>query len=162
MNGFSESWLVEHQRKIAQGRAAPVCATHAPPAPGALSFSLPKIMPSANKMLHLHHIKRWEYAKSLSSEVAAAIGWDWLAGHEPWERARVSITRRTLQLLDPDAQGTAAKVLIDTLLKRSTTHPWGLGVLVDDSPDRMALVLRQVRVAHRAEMGTDVSVERMD
>lgn len=96
-----------------------------------------------------------------ASEVAAAIGWNWLGGHTPWERARVTITRRALQLADADNLTGGVKALVDTMVKRSVTHPWSLGVFTDDSPDRMTLIVRQERVTHRADMGTDVTIERL-
>ena len=160
MTGFSEAWLAEHQRRITEYRGGPVESVIA--RPDRLTFTLPKPTLTLNKLLHMHPMVRSQYAKALSSEVAAAIGWGWLGGHRPWEHARVTITRRSIQLCDADNLMGGVKGLVDTLLKRSDTHPWGLGVFIDDSPERMVLVVRQEKVARRADMGTDVCVERLD
>ena len=159
MTVFTEAWLAEHQRKIVEYRGAPVESVIA--RPDKLTFTLPKPTITLNKLLHMHPMVRSKYAKTLSSEVAAAIGWNWLGGHRPWDRVTVTITRRSIQLADTDGATGGTKPLIDTLVKRSERHPWALGVFIDDSPDRMTLIVQQVRVTRRAEVGTDVVVEEL-
>jgi hypothetical protein len=56
---------------------------------------------------------------------------------EPWEKARIHITRFSSSKPDYGNLVESAKPLIDVLQPNSKRHPQGLGFIVDDSPDHL-------------------------
>lgn len=124
MTGFDDAWLRSYQAK----RAAPPSLDPALVS-AAISFTLPRPIPLLNELLRMHWSKRRKYQKALAAEVSALLP---PLNRPPLERATVTITRYSVGVPDPDA--VTPKSLLDVLLVRSTTHPAGLGVLVDNSP----------------------------
>ena len=92
-------------------------------------------------------------------EVKAALGAQRVA--VPMNRARVTIERWSIGTPDMDGLVGGTKDLIDALLPVSKTHPCGLGIIHDDAPAHMDLIVRGVRVSKRSEQCTVVVVEEL-
>ncbi len=148
MNGFDESWLRDYQLKRAREKLPRLDEVH---------FVLAKPIRTLNELIRMHWRDRGRYAKKLSAEIATlhtGIG-------EPFQRARVEITRYSIQEPDADGLTGGAKPLIDCLLVRSARHPHGLGYLVDDSPAHMELVVRHEKAEKRKDQRTVVKLTRL-
>lgn len=151
MRSFDESWLAEYRRKrAADGNYLP----------NTIEFSLPVVTPTLNALMRTHWGRRAEQQRTLSRMIAREVQ-PFLATSDTFERARVTITRRSVQLPDHDGLVGGMKQLIDCLLTRSTKHPNGLGLIRDDSPAHMELVAKSERVAKRDEQGMHVLIERL-
>lgn len=78
----------------------------------------------------------------------------------PFQRARITIVRRSVGHPDPD--GLSAKRLLDVLQPLSARHPTGLGIIIDDSAKCLGPTGAEIRAVHvtsRREQGTDVLIE---
>lgn len=149
MARFSEAWLKEYVSRRAQ--------TLPPldPAPILLTLKRPTI--TLNELLRLHWSTRGKLAKSISAELAKQLPAKQL-GRAPFERALVTITRYSVGVCDEDnLRGT--KILTDCLLPFSKTHPNGLGLVRDDSPQHMTQRIVPVVVATMAEQRTEIRIE---
>jgi hypothetical protein len=156
MNAFSEAWYRAHQAKMTAIRAEPVAAAASAPV---IEFCLPHATLLLNTLLRMHWSERRKYQRSLSAEIAALT----LARRpgEPFQWAKVTIARHSLQLPDADGLAGGMKPLLDCLLVRSTRHPDGLGFCVDDGPAHMELSVSSVRVKKQSEQRTHVRIERL-
>ena len=154
MTGFSESWLLDHQAKMAALRGLP-----AKPAPALIEFSLPFLLRLPNRTQGFHWSGGHAYRKLLLGPVAQALApWQ---GHQPMERARISVTRHTTRLPDPGAAMASLKPLVDLFLVKSKVHPTGLGVLVDDTPDRLELIAESIQVHSNDQKRTTIRIEKL-
>ena len=156
MHGFDESWLRDHQARMAQTKPSPAASVATA---NMIAFTLPKPTVLLNVLLRMHWADRTKHARALSQEIAALIPND--PYRKPFRRAAVLIRRMSIKLPDYDNAVGGAKLICDCLLKRSPTHPNGLGLLVDDDPEHMALTVECERVATRAEQRTIVTIERI-
>lgn len=91
-------------------------------------------------------------------EVKVALGTQRVAA--PFARAKVTIERRSVGTPDQDGLVGGCKDLIDALLPASKIHPCGLGIIRDDNPACMDLVVRGLKV-RRTEQCTVVVVEEL-
>lgn len=128
------------------------------PDPRRFSFTLPFALPSLNVSLRQHWAERSKNQKMLHMELLAAFGpryWP----RPPFEKARVTVTRISARTLDLDNLVASVKGLVDLFKPRSDRNPMGVGLMVDDRPDRCELISRQ-------EIGnlpqTMVVIEEMD
>jgi hypothetical protein len=69
------------------------------------------------------------------------LAW-WIRAHEqppkePWQKARIHITRHSSSKPDYGNLVESAKPILDVLQPNSKRHPQGLGFIVDDSPDHL-------------------------
>jgi hypothetical protein len=157
MNSFSDAWLVQHQAKMAAMRAEPVAV--AAPASELVEFVLPHATLLLNTLLRMHWTVRRKYQKSLAGEIAALTR-D-AAGHQPFDRASILVTRYCLQLADPDNLPSSAKCILDSIVVRSTRNPDGIGLIQNDTAAHITLEVRQVKVSKQAEQRTTVRIERL-
>ena len=116
-----------------------------PEAPREIAFALPFALDSLNKRLRQHWSARVGSDRNLAQEIMVALGGPRHYPRPPFNRARITIVRCGIQLLDPDGLPAAQKPLIDTLCVASTRHPVGLGIIVDDSARHIELVVTQQR-----------------
>lgn len=93
-------------------------------------------------------------------------GWAWdialrlmPARPEPLQRARVTIYRHSVGTLDQDNAVGGCKALVDVLKPPGKRNPHGMGLIVDDTPDCLELVVKQIKVARRSEQRTVVTIE---
>lgn len=137
-----------------------------------IRFSLAAPTPLLNVTLRQHWQKRRRSDQGLAWAVKVAI----MAGKqaippEPFQRARVTIIRRSTGTPDRDGLIGGVKGLVDCLLhpgpvrmvkgKPRALHPNGLGIVQDDDPACMELVVRAERVRSKAEIGTSVTIEEL-
>lgn len=148
MGGFDEAWLRSYTARRAA--AAPV------PATDAISFTLCRPTPLLNVLLRMHWRSRQMLARSISAEIARLV--PDLPGRQPLEHARVSVTRFSTQVPDQDNL-MGCKIMIDALLVLSKRHPNGLGLIRDDDPAHLTLVVQSERCATRREQRTEVVIK---
>ena len=110
-----------------------------------LAFTLPLLLPSLNVSLRQHWGERERFQKSLNLEVLAAIGGPRYLPRPPFERARITVVRVSTGQLDPDNLAGSFKALGDVLKAQSGRNPLGLGIIVEDTPNRIELVVTQTR-----------------
>lgn len=75
-------------------------------------------------------------------------------GHEPWERAVVTVTQRAVRLRDHDNFAASFKPGLDAIVRA--------GIIADDNPGCIDLVLRAEKVAHKADECVLVTIERKE
>ena len=127
----------------------------------AIEFVLPFLLPSLNSSLRQHWADRHRQAVTLHDEVMCACGGPRHYPRPPYARARVTVIRVSTGALDPDNAAASVKILLDVLKLRSEKNPLGLNFLTGDSPDRLELVVRQQKAAHRANQATVVKIEEL-
>jgi hypothetical protein len=123
-----------------------------------LSVSIPITAPTPNDLLRMHFRARGK----LQRKIAVALGWalkeqGWRPG-KPLLRAAVRIARYSPMEPDPDGLPGTAKMILDALQPPSERHPYGLGVIADDT--RAAVVPSVVHVGRRLRR-TDVEIEAL-
>jgi hypothetical protein len=94
----------------------------------------------------------------MSQEVMAAIGGPRYFPRPPWPRVRVTVVRCSFGQLDRDNLWASAKDLCDVLCERSSQHPTGLGICLDDTEAAMDLKVSQSN-APRGAGSTIVRIE---
>lgn len=72
----------------------------------------------------------------------------------PLPYAKITIVLKMIHLMDYDGAYTAVKPLLDALKDKG-----GAGVIVDDSPKYIDLLVKQEKVFHRAEEGVTMLIE---
>lgn len=120
------------------------------------------VTPTLNRSLRQHWRERLRDTRALAWEVRAALGRRGVPA-VPLERARVVIERRTAGT-QPDHDGLVGgiKGLLDCLLPcHEKRRPYGLGLVRDDSPQHLDLVVKGVRVARKADAGMLVTIEEL-
>ena len=159
---FSEAWLAAYQSKRAVDKGVERGNE-------ALSFTLPdKVVyrlkgglgttnpvPLLNEWQRMHWARRRKFQAALSAEIAKLI--PHALGRQPWRAVTLTIVRYSVGT--PDADAPVVKGLVDSLLVRSDTHPFGLGMVVDDSPEHLTLTVTAQRCATRAEQRTEVTIQ---
>lgn len=136
-----------------------------------IRFDLPDPTPLLNVTLRQHWQKRRQAGKGVAWDVRVAMAQAKQAiPPVPFKRARVTIIRRSVGTPDRDGLVGGVKALVDCLLHPGTPrlvrgkmrlpHPTGLGIVQDDGPAQMDLVVRAEKVA-RAAQGTTVIIEEL-
>jgi hypothetical protein len=152
--GFDQAWLAAHQAKMAAHRGEPIR-----PAPSLVEFSIAYPLKLPNTTNGRHWIAAHGYRKRLGEMVGEAVKpWN---GQQPMERARVTITRWSIGVCDADNLVSSVKPLLDLLLVRSKAHPHSFGLIRDDDPAHVELVVLPGKAASRKEQRTDVRIERL-
>ena len=123
-------------------------------------FKLPFALPSLNVQLRTHWAVRQRKQASMMQAVLVAIGGPRYRLSEPIPRARVQVQRYSSGTLDPDNLAASCKGLLDVLCRASTTHPYGLGFIEDDSPAHLELIVTQEK-CKRGMGSTVVSIAPM-
>jgi hypothetical protein len=146
--GFTQAWLRQYQSKH---QAAPLDT-------GPITFTLSKPTLLLNQLVRMHWTARGRYQRALAEEIASLV--PHIPGRQPLQHAVVTVERRSVGIGDQDGVIGGLKPMIDCLLVRSTRHPTGLGLILDDDPAHMTLIVRAIRVQKRAEQCTVVRIER--
>lgn len=160
---FSEQWLREHEARQAAykaQRAKLIQLTGGdPPDVDLVTFTLAKPFPLLNRTLRIHWAARRRQRRALADEIARLDVWP--VGAPVMLEAIVTITRYSIQEPDKDNLYGGAKGISDCLLVKSDIHPDGLGIVFDDSPSHMTLIVRSQVVRKRAEQRTEISIQRI-
>lgn len=104
-----------------------------------MRLEIPRVPPSPNNLLGAHWRHRAKNSELWRTEIAVAVHQAGGKPYRPWPRARVTIHRRSRGQLDPDNLVASMKPVIDGLRYA--------GVLLDDSPKHIELVVTQHRTA---------------
>jgi len=105
-------------------------------APGrVIAFVLPEPTILLNPYLRTHWTKRRKLQLALAWSVRIAMAEQrQVIPPTPFARAVLRIERHSVKSPDYDGMVGGFKMLIDCLLPVTPRRPWGLGVLIDDSP----------------------------
>jgi hypothetical protein len=123
-----------------------------------IRFSIPETLPTLNVLLRAHWRKRGRMQRHVAWLVLAElrkIGA--LPRTEPLRQVHVRIKRYSSRAPDPDAIDSTAKLLMDSLQPQSRRHPYGLGLIVDDSAH--CVVSLHVEHVPKRIARTDVEIE---
>ena len=124
-----------------------------------VAFSLAEPLPLLNEWQRMHWAARKRRQRDIAWEVRANVP----TGLSPIERCLIIVVRRNCPPL-PDLDGLAgsAKPLLDCLVLPSRRNPNGLGIIVDDNPKCLGMLLMLPRVRQSGQMGTHVRIFRDD
>lgn len=126
-----------------------------------LQFIIPFALPGLNARDRTHWAKRSKLKADLALEVLVALGGPRYFPRPAWDRVRVTVERRSSKRLDADNLVASVKPLLDVLRASSRGNPGSLGIIVDDSPDHLKLIVTQSIAAPRGG-STVVRIERLD
>lgn len=122
-----------------------------------IRFELPFLLPTLNVMLREGRWRRKASRDTLAWAVMAALGNQ--RPVTPFPRARIRVERHGVNPVDPD--NLTVKGLLDLLQPYSLRHPCGMGVITEDSALCLTLEVAAVRVRHRADQKTVVTIEEI-
>ena len=152
---WSEKQLSQYQNRQAkypakkQARKQTKAAVTAPlERSDALVFvELPWLVPMSNEWSRMHFAARKRAMVQIAQAVFVGMPKD--RSVFPLDKARVRITRHSSVQPDPDALNFV-KPALDALQVASKRHPYGIGVIVDDSADHLFYEVRWVRAQRSA------------
>lgn len=110
------------------------------PYPHEIDLTLPGLLlPTPNDLLRMER-RHWSVRRNFTNNLARMV-WATLFNsphraalrYAPMRRCRIRVDRCSAGRPDPDAIKGCAKPLLDVLQPRSKRHPYGLGVIADDS-----------------------------
>ncbi|MBP8176828.1 MAG: hypothetical protein KAX77_03595 [Xanthomonadales bacterium] len=126
--------------------------------PDPIDLTLPGLLlPTPNDLLRMER-RHWSVRRNFTMNLARMV-WATLFNsphraalqRDAIKRCRILIERHSAGRPDPDAIKGCAKPLLDVLQPRSKRHPYGLGVIADDSD----AVIEHLDVRHvQAKRGT--------
>lgn len=122
-----------------------------------IRFELPFLLPTLNVMLREGRWRRKASRDTLAWAVMTALGNQ--RPVTPFPRARIRVERHGVNPVDPD--NLTVKGLLDLLQPYSLRHPCGMGVITEDSALCLTLEVAAVRVRHRADQKTVVTIEEI-
>jgi len=113
-----------------------------------IDLTIPEATPSLNKMLRRH----WSVDRKLKQRWRDSVWWalreqGYGQRREPLGRARVTITRLSPRMLDPDNATGGAKHVVDALR--------ACNVISDDTPEHLELIVRQ----EKGKAATRIQIE---
>lgn len=129
-----------------------------------ITFTLPEQFPLLNVQQRRHFRTRGKMKISTARQIIALLGAERPA--EPFQKARVTVTRYSSGSPDRDGLYGGVKDLLDCLTTPSpqangkVRNKYGIGLIVDDSPAHIELDVRAER-CRRAEQRTEVVVEAL-
>lgn len=123
-----------------------------------ITFTLPFALESLNVRDRKHWAQRGRDKRDMAQEIMVAMNGPRHFPRPPLDRVRITIVRCSAGRLDADNAVASAKSLLDCLCVKSPRHPSGLGIIVDDGPDHVELIVRQ-SPAPRGEGATVVTIE---
>ncbi len=121
-----------------------------------IAVSIPLTVPPLNRFLRMHWSKRRKLQKEVSWLLQLGLhgaGFHGIRKHLPLRRCDIDIVRFSRREPDPDGLPATAKPLLDALQPLSKTHPFGLGVIAEDSSECIRrLTVRHSKGANRTEV----------
>lgn len=131
-----------------------------------IEFTLAAPTLSGNVLKRMHHRAIKQQQKVWAWEVVGSMLGTRPA--EPLARAKVTIWRHSIGTLDQDNLNAGVKPLVDLLKPLGKPNrlgvlpnPCGLGIIADDSPAHLELVVHQVKETKRTGHRTVVRVEEI-
>ena len=127
-----------------------------------VTFTLRSLTPTINELRKMHFGEYKRVREALAWTVRAALNDNGYFAQYPMKRALVTIERHSVGLPDEDNATGGVKPLVDCLVQPSASHPNGLGVIFDDNPICLMLMVKCVRVTTYAEQRTVVTIEEQE
>lgn len=106
--------------------------------PCALVLELP-LIPSANGFLRMHFRARKRLMEQLAATMMEQLP---LGSGIPFRRASVEVVRQSSAEPDPDGLYGFVKPILDAMQVRGQRHPYGAGIIANDSHDAIDLKVR--------------------
>lgn len=91
----------------------------------------PMRLPTTNVYARMHWAKRSRLGRQVATEIWAALGGKLPA--RPLKRCTIRVERVSTKEPDPDGLVGSLKCLLDALQPPSKRHPYGLGIIADDT-----------------------------
>ncbi|GAA4475528.1 RusA family crossover junction endodeoxyribonuclease [Gluconacetobacter asukensis] len=129
-----------------------------------ITFTLARPTPVLNVLMRQNRWDRARNKRALGREIAAALGGRLPA--QPFERARVTVTRFSVGVPDTDNAVGGLKDTLDVLTtpwvtpKGQRRNKFGIGLIRDDDPSRCEVVVQCVK-CRAAEQRTEVVIEEI-
>lgn len=92
---------------------------------------IPVRTPTFNVYTRMHWAKRRSLARQVATEIWLALGGR--LPDRPMKRCRITIERVSTKEPDPLELPASAKVILDALQPAGKRHPYGLGIIADDT-----------------------------
>jgi hypothetical protein len=124
-----------------------------------VTFTLPVVTPTVNDIRKMHFGTYKKLRESFAWMVRGALNKEGYFPQHPMPRAIVTIERHSCGEPDTDNAVGGVKVLCDCLVQPSARHPNVLGVVVDDHPAFLTLIVICIRVHSLTEQCTVVKLE---
>ncbi len=117
-----------------------------------ITFTVPGLTPAkCSPNARCHPMERHRAGKAY--EMVVGLIANTHAPSAPFQRARITITQRAVRLADSDNFAARCKPAIDAVVRA--------GIVVDDSPDHVELVLKAERVKKRIDEETFIEIEEV-
>lgn len=124
-----------------------------------IRITIAETLPTLNMLLRLHWSKRRRIQSRVSQLVWLDLQRQGIRLSAPIGRCRIRIRRYSRRSPDVDSLPSTGKLLLDVLQPASKTHPQGLGVIADDTPECIV----EYRVEHAVGKNRmDVEIEAVD
>lgn len=124
-------------KKKRTDKRKPVTTAPRPKSDALLCIELPWLTPLTNGWSRMHFTRRKTEMERIGAAVARAIPVSMLR-QLPLKMAHVRITRLSAVAPDPGGLQSLEKPILDALQQASKRHPYGAGVIVEDSADRLS------------------------
>lgn len=120
-----------------------------------VSFTVPGRAPAATSPNgRVHYLTRHVEGKAYGEAVYLIASCDYGVERAAWERAVVTLTQRAVRLRDHDNFAASFKPGLDAIVRA--------GIILDDKPQVIDLVLKAEKVGHQNEEEVLVVIERTD
>lgn len=105
--------------------------THAESQLMTIFVEIPVRTPTLNVWQRLHWGKRRQISKQIATEIWLALGGR--LPERPMKHCRITVERVSTKEPDPDSLVAGLKPLLDALQPAGKRHPYGLGIIADDT-----------------------------
>ena len=126
-----------------------------------IELEIPMRTPTTNKLVRTHWAKRGRIGRQVAKELWIAMVLARIPRPEkPIRRFRIEIMRESTKEPDRDGLFGSAKFILDALQPPSRRHPYGIGLIADDSPAHMLDL--DVRHVHGKGERTRIRIEPVE
>lgn len=121
-----------------------------------IAFSLPQTLPTLNDLIRMNYHARKRLLAAVAWDVKLEILRQRMVIAGPIEECEIVVHRYSARKPDPDGFSSTAKILLDALQPVSKRHPFGLGLIREDSDK----CIRKLQVLHvpKRQQRTDVTI----
>lgn len=124
-----------------------------------IRLTINETLPTLNTLLRLHWAKRRRIQSRVSQLVWLELRRQGIRRDIPIAKCRIRIRRYSRRSPDVDSLPSTGKLLLDVLQPSSRTHPQGLGLIADDTPECIV----DYQVEHAAGKNRmDIEIEAVD
>lgn len=112
-----------------------------------VEFTLPYPVVSLNKWIEMHYRDKRKEIDRIIEHFCTQVKWN----YRPYRTAKMTVERHARYRLDKTNAEGSVKGLEDALQPRSARHPYGIGVIMDDSEDALKRAVVQVKAPIKNE-----------